>query len=262
VINAGVAIKRGALYCGEGASRVMHDIYSIDGLEKWSKAGISELRLFSFIPGMNGVFSECIKTLEAQKDLYFASKFIGTTADFIKNPRSFLDSRTFLYGIGNWFELGKFLQKNEVVAFSICTELSNKYGAIKLCNRRLDDIPVLGSVLDKLFNRRLDDIPVLGNVFDRPKDICIFIASIFECCECYQKGLYKKDPNDSSKNLLDWLCVLKVTTSIGKMLLISCGKYYNKLLWFAVIDVVTQHASLASLILKNCQTREGRFLKP
>ena len=208
MINAGVEIERVLIPVGEGISRAMHDIYSLDGFEKWTKAMIADLRFISLIPGIRGVFDECIKTLEAQKDLYYATLFIPSTAElFKKDPNSgeykFVrpDKVKLLLLIGNYFDVGKFLQKYKVFPFSTCTYLSNTYGSLKI------------------FNRRLDDIPVFGNVFERPKDLCVFAASGIEVWNCYQKGT------------LAWDNLLKFTSSLGKMLLITFGKHNSNTVW-------------------------------
>ena len=57
------------LVVGEGTSRAMYEVYSLDGFEKWSKALIADLRFLALIPGIGETFKECLKTVEAQKIL-------------------------------------------------------------------------------------------------------------------------------------------------------------------------------------------------
>ena len=246
-IAAGAEIKRALLPVGEGCSRAMHDIYSLDGFEKWTKAVIADLRFISLIPNVRGVFDDCIKTLEAQKDLYYATLFIHCTAeDFIdkenmrfKIPKladGSIDKVKVLYGIGHYFEVLKFLQKYQVFSFSTATHLANKYGAIKV------------------YRWRLDEVPVVMSLFDKPKDVCIFVASLIgnwlEFKKCRAAGTVSFDN------------MVKFTGCTGKMILITFGKNYYHTWWFAVVDVLTQNASLIALIRKRSVERQRRFDHP
>ena len=72
--QAGAGIKKGILTVADGGSQVLNDIYSMDGLEKWTKAAVSQSRLLSLHPSVKGVFDKCLKTLEAQKDLHLCDQ--------------------------------------------------------------------------------------------------------------------------------------------------------------------------------------------
>jgi hypothetical protein len=249
ISHNGVAAKQGILVVGEEASRVMYDIYSLVGFEKWTKAVIADLKFLSLLPVINGVFDECIKTLEAQKDLYYATLFVGSTAECIKvtekedqtkaysfqlpKTNGHTDIVKILYAIGNYLEMGKFLQKYQVYSFPLFTQVADRLASVKVFAYRGD--------------WRVDDLPVISTLCDKPKDFFIFLASGIEVYRC------------SKKPLLQFDNVLKATGSIGKMLLISLGRDFNKEWWFVGIDVITQHASLIAFLWKRHQESKERF---
>ena len=272
VVNAGVAVKHGVMERLDSAAPWMHDVYTLDGFEKWTKAMIADMRLVSLLPEIGNLFQECITFLEAQKDIYYATLFIGETAkDFMykdtagkmhfKLPRyavredkdlpgenadtklpeylhGRIDWNRLLYGVGHYFEVGKFLQKYKVFPFEMATQLANQYGSYTV------------------FNRRLDDIPVVLSLFDKPKDACIFFASlvgnIVEVMKC------KKQYEDTNgRTLVTASNILKFTSCSGKMVMIAVGKWYYKNLWFCVVDVLTQNASLFALIRKREAARQS-----
>lgn len=149
-----------------------------------------------------------------------------------------IDWVKFFYAFGNFFETAKFCQKYKVFDMSYFTRLSETYGAVKV------------------FNVRLDDWKVVGNVFDKPKDLFVFIASSIDNYNSYHKGLFNKD--DSFR----WDILWKVTSSTGKMFLIWFGKYNHNQPWFMIADIITQNASLFSLVYKREQGRDNRFEHP
>ncbi len=263
-INAGIKAKKGMIAVGEASSNVMYDIYSLNGFEKFAKAMIANLRMLELIPSIKGTFEHCLKTLEAQKDLYYATLVFGSTCDFIKadydkvtqefkgykftlprvNPdkdNSPIDWVKLLYGIGNPFETAKFLQKYKVLEFPLCSQLANQFGSIKL-------FTLNGQ------NWTVEDIPVLNCWCDKPKDFFVFLASGWTTYSCLVSNHFWTIEN-----------LLKLTGGIGKMTLISGSNFLISRQYFwtlAVIDVVTQNASLISLILKCDKAREERFEHP
>ncbi len=259
-INTGVAIERGVLAVGEGSSRVMYDIYSLDGFEKWSKALIANLRFLSLLPQLRGVFDEFLKTLESQKDLYYATMSINSLKEFIgetkvagkthyhfkfptreikvgRNKVEVVDSVKLLLAIGNFFETGKFLQKYKVYAFPLCSQVANRLASVKVF-----------SYGGKTYT--LDTVPVLQTLTDKPKDFFIVLSSIIEIWRC-------KD-----KPLLDIENMCKLVGSTGKIVLITFGRISNKAIWFSVVDVVTQDVSLIAFIYKKHKDRERNFNRP
>ena len=238
--------------------RALHDIYSLEGFEKLTKSLIANLKLLSLIPCIKGIFDTCIDSLEAQKDLYYATMSIGCTAEFFgkddagnwrfKLPKKDLieNAIKILYLIGNYCETAKFFQRYKVFSFSTCTQLSNTFGNYSV------------------FNWRLDDIPVIQTLFNKPKDFFIFTSSLLECikCCCIDGLLAAPAKGTTPAKETNWEGLIKVTSSFGKMVLIASGRNYNQFLWFAIADVITQLASLISLVYKRAVERERRFDNP
>lgn len=272
-IDAGVVIKKGAMIIGEEGSHAIYEIYSLEGFEKWSKAIISDLRLLSLIPSINGVFDSCLKTLEAQKDLCYATLVFASTAEFVGEIRD--DAGEFvgyklkiptikekkadgtveentdwvkvLYGIGNFFETGKFLQKYKIYDFPIFSQAANQFGAFKLFKWDGQDVT-------------LGDIPVLNCCFDKPKDFFVFFAAAYTVRKTWNK-LGKSD-FFSAENIEN---LAKLIGNIGKMTLISSADKMARrkyLVSLAVLSVITDNASLIGLFLKRRKERESRLRDP
>lgn len=224
----GRKIKTGA----EIGSRTVYVLFqSTDGIEKVTKAALSILKGSPvFFLTTKGLFDKCIKTLEVEKDVLYATQFIATLVTFINegnltftypNINGRPDFAKIILGIGTFFELGQFLQKYQVLSFSLCSELANKYGSYQIFR----DWP-------------LDSIPVLRSVLDKPKDFFVFFGSLGEIIECFIRRQF--DVKD----------LLKIASSTGKMLIIFFGKEYGGIWWFALIDIATQHVSLAAYVYK------------
>jgi hypothetical protein len=263
-IDVGVKIKKGFMHVGEATSYAMYDIYSLDGFEKWTKVAIADLRFLSLIPSINGVFDECLKTLEGQKDLIYGSLVFSSTAEFIKKTKNtdgethysfqiptakeknaqdvmeeHVDWVKVLNGIGNFFETGKFLNKYKVMSFPLCSQLATQFGSI----------PVFGKTT-------IGDIPVINCWCSKPRDFFVFIASGYTAYKCYDKP---SEDFRSTENLI------KLSGNIGKLILIGGGDWMlsRKYFWtVAVVDVLTQNASLIGYFLKREREREARFEDP
>lgn len=262
-INTGVEFKKGMLTVGEVGSHVMYDIYSLNGFEKFTKAMIADLRMLELFPCIKGTFTHCLKTLEAQKDLYYATLVFGSMADFIK-PDYDKDTQAFqgykfcmptingkengpidwvkvLYGIGNPFETCKFLQKYKILDFPLCSQLAAQFGSIKLGG-----------------DWKVEDIAVLNCWCDKPKDFFVFFAALYTtyCCST-DKNFWNKGRR--LENLA------KLTGALGKMALVGGSNFLLSRQYFwtlAVIDVATNNASLLGLILKCNRERDELFNKP
>jgi len=260
-------VKKGIRYVGEGPSRAAYDIYDLrhEGFEKWTKAAIANLKLIGRIKHTN-VFNAAIETLEGQKNLYYATKFIGSACDFIQRDKvtkkvsltipKYKEGTNWvavLYGIGNFLDTARFLQKHEVVAFQTVSRLGAAIGSIKI---------------SYLKDKRLDQIPVLSNVFYSPKDIFIFAASGIEISRFIKafvnvEGETGEDRTRKRKEILSDISTwLKLTGSIGKMILIGCGSRYGTAFWFTLVDVITQNAGLIRYWKDRSRDREVRFNNP
>lgn len=233
----GGKIKTGA----EFGSRTVYVLFkSTDGIEKVTKAALSILKASPvFFLSSKGQFDKCIGTLEAEKDLLYATQFFATLETFINDGNLTFtypkingrpDFAKIILGIGTFFELGQFLQKYQILSFSLCSELANTYGSYQIFR----DWP-------------LDSIPVLRSVLDKPKDLFVFFGSFGEIIECLLR--WRFDVKD----------LLKIASSTGKMLIIFFGKEYGGTWWFAVIDIATQHVSLAAYVYKCHLLRQQHF---
>lgn len=236
--NLGVSAKRGILiFIDERGSRALHDVYSLTGFEKMSKVAIAHLRFLSLFDSMKGIFDDCLKTFEAQKDLYYATRIFNSGISFIrKDPATgqyvfqIPELRLTLYAIGDLLDVGKFFQKYKVLSFPLCTRLATEFGALKI------------------FNTRLEDIPVVSSLFNKPKDFFVFVASYYECKRCI-----------CTVGTCDWENILTFMSASGRMALIFFGKTHGRIKWFAVVDMITQDAGLISLFVKCHKAREARF---
>ncbi len=252
MINAGVALKKGTLWMGEKGSRSAYDIYSLQGFVNTSKMLVANMRAISLIPRYKGVFDECIKSLEAQKEIFYATLAFESTADFIEEevvdgkkryrfaiPRdrnNEIDWLKVFYGIGNPMDTLSFLHRNNVVRFNTLANLGASWGSFKI------------------FGTAVNDIPVLTHTANRPKDFFIFLGS---ACQVYRCLI--------EPSFFDTLNLLKFVSNIGKIVLIGRGDYWVKHKYFiplTIADVITQNSSLLTLFIRNERGRERRFNKP
>lgn len=253
-IDTGVAVKKGLLVTGDGLSRSVYEIYDMEGFEKWVKALIANMRALSLLPSWNGYFDHCIKTMEAQKDLIYATMVVNSTAEFIvkdkdgnlsfqipKDKKGHVDIVKVLYGIGNPFETCYFLSKYEVVSFPLISKYATQIGSTRLFNLNGKDWNVGNTPLVKCF-------------VTKPKDLCVFFASVFLTYKCFQEPEIMEISN-----------LLKLVSSVGKIVLIPLGDimYKNKqLALLAFFDVATQNAGLFAYLLKRSRDAEARFNDP
>lgn len=270
-------INKGRLYVCEGLCNMAYDVYDLknEGFEKWVKASISNLRMLSIMNGMTDRFNIAINTFEAQKDLYYATKFIGSITHFIREKPAAGESRlqcpTFvqgLYAVANFFETGKFLQKNQVFGMKWASDFASKLGAFPLSRLgiNVDKIPVVGGWLGW---KTFEEVPVFGSLTRTPKDFFIFIASSYEVCSMIYKSVHIMDGGTTIERaarrcdyVFNLANSLKFISSAGKIVLISCGRSYSRSHWFAVADLITQNASLFKFWLDQSGKRQKRFEHP
>jgi|GEM_PF-5157877 len=241
--GASERLKRGVLAIGQEGSRILYDIYSLDGFEKWSKVLIADLKMASLIPKLNGIFAECLKTLEAQKDLYYATQIINSMRSFIdptgKNFRCPGFSKV-LIAIGSVFETGSFLQKYKVMSFPACSAFAQELGSMRMSLFGRPDI-------------RFDNIPVFNSFCDKPKDFFIFWASFWDVKTWVIERVYSEEASSS------WESYFKLAGNMGKMLLIGGSRWLGAGWPLAIVDVATQNASLIAFIIKRHVDREKKF---
>lgn len=255
-INAGVEVKKVAWVVGEGGSRYMYEVYSLQGFEKWCKAATANMRAVELIFGCKGLFSSCMQAVEAQKELIYATLFFESTRDFIyidpdsgemsgTLPR---DERTgnidwvkLLYGIGNPLDTLCFLHRYEVVTFPFFEKVAAQVGEMKM-------FTLHGEAW------KFGDIPFLNTLVIKPKDFFVCLASIYSTYKCFK-----------NRNFWDIDNLIKLTGSIGKIVLITSADYMVRKKYFVlltIIDVVTQNAGLIKLLRERSKKREDRFNDP
>jgi hypothetical protein len=274
--HAAIEVKKGVFYVGETAGNCMYDVYDLtyDGFDKLTKAAISNFKLITLVAPVGTLFKSVITTLEAQKDLIYATKFIGSITHFIghRNKQN-ADGRNIhdghgdvvqetyfkwptliqgLYAVANFLELGKFLQKYNLVEFKEISRLANEVGSYQV----------------SFLGKRFDEIPLIGNVCNSPKDIFVFAASTIENYTLISKIFSVVRKAESGQHLqvlvnqLTLETMLKFAGSTGKMILITCARTSSKTKWFVVVDAITQNASLLKYFIDRAKGRAARFEHP
>lgn len=254
IVDAGEAAQKGLLVLGEKGSRIVYEIYSTEGFEKFDKAFIANIRALSLLPSCQGVFDHCLKTLEAQRDLIYATMVIKSTAGCIKKnddgtyyfdiPRDSqgnIDVVETLLVIGNPFGTFYFLSKYELISFPIISKYAREIGSIRLFNLNGEDWKV-------------DNVPLLKSVVSKPKDLCIFLASTILAYKCL-----------NAPDIMETSNLLKLVSNVGKIILIPFGDIMHKnkqLALLAFLDVATQNAGLFAYLLKRGKDEQARFDDP
>ena len=264
-------IKKGTMYVGEGLSNMAYDVYDLknEGFEKWVKAAIASLRAYAIFNGMTDRFNIAINTFESQKDLYYATKIVGSVTHFIRKKP--VDGESYfkcpnltegLYAVANFLDTAKFLKKNEVFEMKWASDLASKFGSFPLSSLgiNMDKIPVVGK---RLGWKTLAEVPVVGSFTRTPKDLFTFASSFIDAGFMICKAVKFRD---SIYQMAKWDFVfddlLKFVSSVGKMVLIVGGRSYGCSNWFAYADFYTQWASLGRYWWKRSSERHNRFENP
>lgn len=269
-INTGITMRRGILVGAEKASYVVWYVYSIDGFEKWSKAALADIEFLALMPRIGGLFKECFESIEAQKDLIYATGFIHQMSEFIKryedpNDRVF-DWRkgqhwaNVLNLIASCFDTAQFMRKYRVYGFEFYTKFVDRYASVKVFNYQLDHIPVMHCFFGSS---------------PKPKDVFIFLASTIEsylgCKNGYerfeeirgmrqvQQGGYWNMFSTAMSDRVIWDNILKVASSFGKVVLIGLSKNNRGKVWYQFLGVIANNAALFKLILKRDGVRAAHM---
>lgn len=231
-------------------------LYDMDSFDKWTKAAGSQLRVLNLLTG--GYFNECLKTVEAQKDLYLATAIFSSLGEWIATDQNGVRSLQtpkkrgtqdtdwikVCYTIGNIFETGKFLQKYAIVSFPNCSRFAAAYGSIPLFSFKGE-------------NWTVANIPWINTFSDKPKEFFVVIAASLEIRN------YVWAPNNAwNPNFWDTVNLLKLVNSTGKIVMICfAGPLLRKHLFLAVtiMDFVTTHTGLFAHILKKRRDRLDRY---
>lgn len=219
----------------------LFEFSSIDGIERITKVAIPVLELAGELQGNSQMYKSCLKSLKDLKCDYYATKWIESLADFTKKKSGKLefkiaDTQPFILAIANFCELGSFLQSHNVLSFSWCSKRAAQFGSCRVWKTSLT----------------ISEIPYIDTLCYRPKDFFIAISSAYDICVALQKiyGVLCCNEEDS---LLE--AGLKITNSIGKILLIGLGKYYFYVPWFKILEISTGGVSVLSKVVKDRNTR-------
>lgn len=273
-VKTGVEIKKGVLYLGEEVSYKAYDIYDLrnDGFEKFTKAEIANLKVVGKVFGLTPLFKGVIETLEGQKNLYYATKFIGSLCDFMAIYQKVFAQETFTGKCKTFFTLPHLIK----ISYGVGNCLDPVKFGMKMGLWELKKVSELGTRIGnyQVFNRRLEDIPVIGSLSYSPKDFFIFTAS---CLELTKVGLdfYHIDGTDADsvrrrqqKITRRWDFVVnigfffKMVGTFGKIGLMTLGRRYGSTLAFAACDAFIQNAGLIKFWMDRSKNRKERFKNP
>lgn len=273
-VDTGAGIKNGVLYIGEEVSRKAYDIYDLrsDGFEKWTKAGIANLKLAGKVFELTALFKGVIETLEGQKNIYYATKFIGSLCDFMAIRKDTFAEATFMGKVNKFFTLSNFIK----IFYGIGNCLDPLKFGMKMGLWNLKSASELGTRIGnyQVFNRRLEDIPVVGSLSYSPKDFFVFTAC---CLELTKVGVdfYRIDGTDANlarrreqqitkrwDSVVNVGFFLKMVGTFGKMGLITFGRRYGNTMTFAVCDAFVQNAGLIKFWMDRSKNRDVRFRNP
>lgn len=256
-IENGPVAKEALLRVGDRVVRrvspVMSDLYTTDGFVKGTKALSSNLRLIQRLSGIY-MFRHMLPAIDAQKNLGYAFLWIGSAKEFINQRTGNLQFPGWIKVLnfcGDLCEFGKYLQKNHLVEFSRCVEISNRLGPFKFC----------------VFQGKewaLQDIPVFNSLFDTPKNLFVFSSSLLESIDWAVKYLRPQGNTEDERQrnrakLFEVSALLKLGASLGKIGLIVFGPKNGSKIWFAFLDVLTQNASLGRYLWDRHLKREERL---
>jgi hypothetical protein len=237
MINTCVVTERCVVAVAAEGSRILNDLYSIDGLTAVSKEVIAVLRATH-----NPVFGPCIEAHEFLKDLYYSTAFIGKLVGIVRNRKEGARSPSKFCLLGaDLCESGKFIQKNQINRLEWAVKVSERLARIKIFSYDLKSIPIANSFCG----------------YRHPKDFFIFTAALLDSSRILYEWWWKWKKFD----IIDGC---KFANSVGKMYLIAFSNYsaYAKHATFDVMDIVTQTAALVKYIVERRRERQSLFLAP
>lgn len=226
---------------------ILSDLYSIDGFTNLAKVIIADIHLVSLIPAIGGLFDGMLKTIEAQKDLLYATAIFRSWGTLVGVKDSWTEilkkdklsySMKVLLAVGDIFETGGFLKKYAHFQFPRFSQAAESIGSVKI------------------FSSRWDDLPVLQVLCTKPKDFFVFIACTLDLALWALK--LKSDDEEQNKEAHKLEYYLKVTTSIGKMILIGSGRGTSAV-FLSIVDFITQNVAIFRFIYVKHVEREKHF---
>lgn len=219
---------------------IIDRFYTMEGFTNLAKASIAMMRLSAFVPAIGSLFEGVLDTMEPQKDLLYATNVFNSWGNLVSTDkngnRGWTEITKVLTAVGDVFESGAFMKKYMNWKFPLCSKAAVNLGSMKVFTFKGQDW---------LF----DDLPVFHHLCGKPKDFFVFWASLIEVCK------YGKLVLDKDEKLWHWERMLKAANCLGKMILIWTTRHHAGKLAFAIVDVITQNASL----IKQCVVEGNKY---
>lgn len=263
LVNTGEGIKKGVLAVGKEGSQILYDFYCMDGLLTLTKVFIADLRFISLIPAIDGLFAEVLKTLEAQKALYYATLTPRALVECIKvdpvtgkmglqlpqmHDGSGINYVNICYCLGGIFETGSYLKKMCVLKLEMFSQVGSKLATIKIF-----------SLHGEAWT--FSDIPVVNRLCTTPKEVFFMGASALEVSRWLIK-VVMPDDDDEFIQQFSLINLLKVTESFARLLTIGMHHQHGKKWWFLTIDLIGQNACLFKFILIRRKIHQNHYENP
>lgn len=259
-IDGGVVLTKGIMRASDEISCTLHDVYCLQGFEKWNKATSSNLKalsnctLITNIFPIKGIFDGLINELKSEQDLFYATQVFDSTAKLFEKDRENSGYRLatniqwvdICYAIGNPLETLQFLQRHDVISYPMLSNIASQVGSIHLFNMNGQAV-------------HFSDVPVINALVNKPKDFFVFLASSLGAYKGLKDFDWEGIKNFDSKSLEN-LC--KLASNIGRVILIPFGSHLHNSGWIGVltvVDLVTQNTSLFAFIIKRRSEREKSF---
>lgn len=263
--------KKGILAVGAEGSRLLYDLYSMEGMLTFSKFVIAHMKWMEVAYSTQGVFTKCLSTMEPLKELYYATfcfislpefiekkpngRYVFTLPKFVnQKEEKEIDVVKILFTSGGLFDTGGFLKKQNAFQFGFCASIADQIGSWKLFS-------LVGN------HRQIDEIPVLNFLCFQPKNFFFFCASIGECLRwvkpiVFPYGNTAEERAISRSKQFELLPLLKLAGSVGRALGIFGYRYYGGKKWFVTVQLITQYANFTRFLINRQQKREERFYYP
>lgn len=252
-------IKTGILtFFSADGTYILWRIYSLEGLERWNRAFLSNLEFLILFPKINAVFEKCRWTCEAQRDLYYTTLAFASLASFTKKNSDGkpigvqlphlssregggLDWALLSLCISSAFEVAQFLKKYQVCEFAFYSKYVTPMGNYGYLNQ----------------------IPVVQSLFDgKPKEFFIVTASLIglyrTCIDAWQLWHVEQEKRDSEWTVRKWITLLNFVSRSGTALGISSYRKFGGQVWLAVLNVVCMHTPLFKFMLETHHNRKMR----
>ena len=227
---------------------VLNSHYSPTGFLNIGKAAIASMRLHCALTG-SGFFNHAINHFEHQKNLLYTTMFFQDLGSFIVKDASGRYSLRWPSGdrLDSWAKVlnavGNFL---EMVRCAMVYQLMGKPVLLTTVSDRLGNVPVRVPFFG---SHRLERVPVLQTLVNKPKDLFIFSSSLLNLVRCAERVAFPTNEKGRFWGQFSWEDRFKLTSSIGKMVLISMGNWYGNRTWFRVADFITQWASEIKFVI-------------